>query len=396
MYALVFEGGGAKGSYQVGACKAIFEKNIEIDAVVGTSIGSLNGAMIAQGDFEKLYGIWDDISPSKVLGIDDGFREIIRKFNLQSLFYAFDKTKEFIERRGFDTVLIKSIIEENVDEEKLRKSSMDFGLVTLSLTDGKPLELFKEEIPAGKVHEYLMASANFPAFKQERIDGKIMVDGGFYNNFPIEMLVKKGYVDIIAPRIFGIGRIKKFSEKKLNIIYINPSDELGGTLDFDNAIAKRNLRMGYFDARRVFEGLKGRKYYFNSDREEDYFLNAFLNTKKENVFKIADTLGFKGNSHRRLLMESIIPGIADMLGIDENATYEEIFFALMEFMASETGAERFKIYDLDELEYIRMCYKNGKRKSSDLSIVRQILPKDMIAKFDSENVLRNVAGYLFC
>ena len=55
MYGLALEGGGAKGAYQAGALKAIEECGFEIGAIVGTSIGSFNGAMFAQGDFEKLY-----------------------------------------------------------------------------------------------------------------------------------------------------------------------------------------------------------------------------------------------------------------------------------------------------------------------------------------------------
>jgi NTE family protein len=44
MYGLVLEGGGAKGSYQIGACQAMQELGVEFGAVAGTSIGALNGA----------------------------------------------------------------------------------------------------------------------------------------------------------------------------------------------------------------------------------------------------------------------------------------------------------------------------------------------------------------
>ena len=49
MYGLVLEGGGARGSYQIGVYKALLEMNIPIKAVTGTSVGALNGALIAQG-----------------------------------------------------------------------------------------------------------------------------------------------------------------------------------------------------------------------------------------------------------------------------------------------------------------------------------------------------------
>jgi NTE family protein len=62
MYGLVLEGGGAKGSYQIGAYKAIREIGLDIGAVAGTSVGALNGAMIVQGQQEKAYDIWYNIS----------------------------------------------------------------------------------------------------------------------------------------------------------------------------------------------------------------------------------------------------------------------------------------------------------------------------------------------
>ena len=50
MIGLVLEGGGAKGSYQIGVCKALAELGLEVGGVAGTSIGALNGAMIVQGE----------------------------------------------------------------------------------------------------------------------------------------------------------------------------------------------------------------------------------------------------------------------------------------------------------------------------------------------------------
>lgn len=62
MYGLVLEGGGAKGSYHIGAYKAIKEMGIEIKGIAGTSVGALNGALITQGDFERAYDLWESIS----------------------------------------------------------------------------------------------------------------------------------------------------------------------------------------------------------------------------------------------------------------------------------------------------------------------------------------------
>jgi len=49
---LVLEGGGARGAYQAGVLKALFEAGYKFDGVAGTSVGALNGVMVAQNRFE--------------------------------------------------------------------------------------------------------------------------------------------------------------------------------------------------------------------------------------------------------------------------------------------------------------------------------------------------------
>ena len=57
-YGLVFDGGGARGAYQIGAWKALVEAGVKINAVAGTSVGALNGALVCMGDVEKAEDIW--------------------------------------------------------------------------------------------------------------------------------------------------------------------------------------------------------------------------------------------------------------------------------------------------------------------------------------------------
>ena len=51
-YSLVLDGGGARGAYQIGAWKALVEAGVKINAVAGTSVGALNGALICMGNVE--------------------------------------------------------------------------------------------------------------------------------------------------------------------------------------------------------------------------------------------------------------------------------------------------------------------------------------------------------
>ena len=61
-YGLVLDGGGARGAYQIGAWKALVEAGVKLNAVAGTSVGALNGALICMGDIEKAENIWREMT----------------------------------------------------------------------------------------------------------------------------------------------------------------------------------------------------------------------------------------------------------------------------------------------------------------------------------------------
>lgn len=69
--ALVLAGGGSKGAYEVGFIKALDELNIDFSIVTGTSIGALNGCLLAQGDKESLENLWKTLDVTQVF--KDGF-----------------------------------------------------------------------------------------------------------------------------------------------------------------------------------------------------------------------------------------------------------------------------------------------------------------------------------
>ena len=84
MRGLVLEGGGAKGAYHIGAYKALKEMGVEIDGVAGTSVGALNGAMIAQEDIDRAYELWNNMTYSRVINANDEDIEKIKKGKLKN------------------------------------------------------------------------------------------------------------------------------------------------------------------------------------------------------------------------------------------------------------------------------------------------------------------------
>ena len=69
--ALVLNGGGSRGAYEIGAWQALDELGVRFDGVYGTSIGALNAALFAQGDLDGAVELWSNITVSQIMAVED-------------------------------------------------------------------------------------------------------------------------------------------------------------------------------------------------------------------------------------------------------------------------------------------------------------------------------------
>ena len=139
-YGLVFDGGGARGAYQIGAWKALREAGVKLNAVAGTSVGALNGALVCMGDMEKAEDIWSKMTFSSVMDVDDEWME--RLFRKETTIREFlNEGWSRLKDGGIDITPLKELIHEVIDEEKIRNSSIEFCLLTFSVSDFKELDL---------------------------------------------------------------------------------------------------------------------------------------------------------------------------------------------------------------------------------------------------------------
>lgn len=356
MLGLALEGGGAKGSFQAGLMRALLDHGYVFDGAVGSSIGALNAAMLVQGDFEKSYEIWNNMEFSKLFDFEDEYAEKIAKMELdrETVKYFLVKLGEAIKNRGLDTTKIKKLIDYYIDEEKIRNSSMDYGLMTVSLEGKskeiiKPYPLFKEDIPYGKIADYIMASANFPGFKRHTIDDKAYRDGGLYDNLPINMLIDKGYDDIIAVHLRGFfSPKKKPKDKNVNIKYIIPSEKPGRMLDFNNASVSRGLTMGYFDGMRFIKGYIGKLYYIDDIRDYKVFDDKLLSLSDEFFIEMSGVLGVNYYPNKLVNMFDIYAKLNKLLEIKEPSSIGETVMELLERFAMESSLERLRMYTMKE------------------------------------------------
>lgn len=398
MYGLVLEGGGAKGSYHIGVYKALKELGIEISGITGTSIGALNGAMIVQNDYERCYDLWCDITYSMVADVDDEDIDKIMQLKLvkEDLSFLKEKIKTLIVGRGLDITPLKDLLDVYIDEEKIRNSKMDFGMVAINLSQRKPLYSFIEDIPKGELKNYLMASAYLPIFKSEKINGERFLDGGFYDNLPFKMLVERGYKDLILIRTHAMGYTRKIDlPLDVNAKIISPSDNIGKSYEYDGNKAKSNIALGYYDGLKAIKGLKGNRYYICPEDNKDYYLEFFLSIKEEEVREMEKILKLPEMYYRRSLFEHIIPKICSMIAMDRDCSYEEIFIYLLEKKAEYLKIERFEIYDVKNLLSLVEDSAIDVDKE-ELGTLDKIIEKvDILPVLNKESILLQIANIIF-
>ncbi len=288
-YGLILAGGGAKGAYQMGAWKALIELGIQIEAIAGTSIGAINGAFIAQGDYEKALSVWEEAEVVNGIKIESELKSTENLFSFSNFPQLFH---EIVKNGGVDVSPAKQMISETIDEAAVRNSNIPLGIVTFQLGGMKPVELFVDEMPEGTLIDYLMASARFPGLNKQGPDDSSYLDGGVYDNAPVGVLRKRGINRLV---IVDISNIKGIGHKEdlscADIIYIRPFEpkDLGASFEFDKEMNEKRMKMGYYDTLKAFGKITGRDYYF-SNKEYKSMLSLYGFDACEQLEKLAREL----------------------------------------------------------------------------------------------------------
>ena len=187
---LVLSGGGAKGLAHIGALKVIEEAGVKVDYIGGTSMGAIVGALYASGySARELDSIFTNTD----------FTELIQD-NLPrdaKTFYEKEDSERYALTLPFDNFKISfpSGISggQNIYNELVRllyhvKDFNDFNdlpipffCIATDVEKGEEILLDKGYLP-----EAIMASGTFPSlFEPAEVDGRILIDGGVLNNYPV-------------------------------------------------------------------------------------------------------------------------------------------------------------------------------------------------------------------
>lgn len=330
MKALVLSGGGAKGAYQIGVWKALKKLGVKFDIVTGTSVGALNGTLIVQNEYRKAVKIWKKINLKSLFN-----EETTNETTNLDIYKIYGK--KVLKEGGMDTSELEEIINQALNKRKFFSSKINYGLITYNLTDKKPVVITKATINKDSFSNYLVASAScFPAFKEKIINQKKYIDGGYYDNLPINLAIDLGATEIIAVDLNAPG-IKQQPKEKIKTTTIKPRNKLTSFLYFQEKATIKSIKYGYNDTMKTFHKLEGNKYTFKKNNLEKnlrlyldtylHILNKILKYKKaihafEEIIKI-DISTDKELKKELLekLFTRIMENLAKSFDLDDSAIY---------------------------------------------------------------------------
>jgi NTE family protein len=194
--AFVLGGGGVLGAVQVGMVRALFRAGIRPDLVVGTSIGAVNGALVAadpsEGVTQRLVRLWASHEASEVYG--DSVPQQVRRFVTRTHLHSPEPLRRLLVRElgaGLEFADLK----------------VPFHCCAASIERAAEHWFGTTSQPPVPVVEAVLASAAVPGLlPPAQIGGEHFVDGGIVNTIPVGRAVELG-----ARRVFvlQVGRIER-------------------------------------------------------------------------------------------------------------------------------------------------------------------------------------------
>lgn len=278
---IAFCGGSAKGAYQIGVWKALKDLRLteSVRAVSGASIGALNAALFALGDFEKAKEVWYSVREHT----------------------AFTASPSLSGRLFSRDGLLKIL--GGLDLQALRDSPVRVFCNILEVGAEKAVGVELNALPPQKQRDVLLASSALPVVYQNvRIDGKRYIDGGFIpaDNVPVEVLYRHGCRNILISSLSerfefnpssGFLKNTDLAEacKGASLFVVAPLEPMGRGLlrgalpvpdfDFSPRAVRARMIAGYQDARKQL--LKEGVYIMRHDYAK---INTYIRLKMLDMF----------------------------------------------------------------------------------------------------------------
>jgi NTE family protein len=208
--ALVLQGGGALGAYQVGVYQALEERGFAPNWVGGTSIGAINGALIAgnrPGErLARLERFWDTVARDDLFDLTYASATMRQAHSYWSTMAALlaGRPRFFVPHpflpfgvgdagsvdmsSFYDTRPLRDLLLELIDFDYLNSGAVHFSLGAVHVTSGQ-LRYFDNQFHPIGVEHIMASSALPPGFPAVRVDGELYWDGGICSNTPLAMVL---------------------------------------------------------------------------------------------------------------------------------------------------------------------------------------------------------------
>lgn len=264
---LVFSGGGGKGAYEIGVWRALKEFGMDqgVQAVAGTSVGGLNGALFVQGEYAAGEHLWSSISPDKILKIDvigiaQKATTLAARLSIPPQ-VLLDAAMGLRGRGWFTQEGLQQLIQESGVCAAVNSSEIPFHVCALNGNTGQ-LELPRlNGRPEDEIEKWLLASAAIPLiFGSVEINGEHYHDGGVLpvlsNNTPYQPLINEhGCTHIISIFLDSAPLLLKEQSRYPATRFWNivPANDFKGgllaPLNFTAENARELIERGYADAK---------------------------------------------------------------------------------------------------------------------------------------------------
>lgn len=329
-------GGGAYGAYEQGIYRYLHENKYKFDAITGTSIGALNAAMIATSSFEVAENLWRNITVEDVikggLDIDETLLEnfsIKRDSKFQKLVRA------YIKNGGADITPLIKLVKKTIGPMDFKHLDTKVGVVVTKYPGFAEEDILLNDLPKGKVPDYLIASAScFPAFPIYNIGKNRYADGGWKNNLPVDYCFSLGADKVIAVLLESFPTAQKQEYLSLpNVTLIRPSSVYGKMLSFKHDEIVKNMETGYLDATKILGDHKGYKYTFTSNKS----LNVLADKHMSLLTRFGAKVALKNINY---LFEDVT--------WDMPITALNVFLLNLERVMDLFEMDKFKVYGIEQ------------------------------------------------
>ncbi len=190
--AFVLGGGGLLGAVEVGMLRALFEAGVHPDLILGTSVGALNGALVAADPspavIDKLVGLWESAVATREVYGDGAVRQVTRAVRTGTHLHSSRPLRERLAQELGELTFAELVV--------------PFQCCAASIEDAA-----EHWFTQGRVTDAVMASAAVPGLlRPAEVDGRHYLDGGIVNSIPVGRAVECGADTVF---VLQVGRVDR-------------------------------------------------------------------------------------------------------------------------------------------------------------------------------------------